>query len=113
MRVDMTEERKLQIDTWGPRTKGYKKLSDKALTFLEVLSNGVERQRTDWFRTAGWEANRISSGGSGWTDMTDYRLFNSGLINMRATAIKGVDGWRGVTTYWTINEKGLEVLRNG
>lgn len=110
MRVEMTEERKEQIAEWGPRTKGYKKLSDKALKFLHVMSDGVERQRTDMFRAAGYEANRISSGGSGWTDMTDYRLFNSGLLDMRATGVKGTYGWNGVATYWTINEKGLAAL---
>ena len=113
MRVEMTEERKAQIDAWGPRTKGYKELSAKALRFLLVMSDGVERQRTDMFRAAGWEANRISRGGSGWSDLTDYRLYNSGLLDMRATAVKGDWGWNGVMTYWTINEKGLEALSNG
>ena len=112
MRVEMTEERKVQIDTWGPRTKGYKKLSIKALILLEVMADGAERQRTDMFRAAGYEANRISNG-AGWTDFTDYRLYNSGLLDLRATGIKDArwDTWNGVTTYWTINEKGLAALK--
>jgi len=111
MRVEMTAERKVQIATWGARTKGYKTLSDKALKFLEVMSDGVERQRTDMFRAAGWEANRESNG-AGWTDMTDYRLYNSGFLDMRATGVKDktYSTWNGVTTYWTINEKGLAAL---
>lgn len=112
MRVDMTEERKKQIAAWSVRTKGYKVLSDKALELLEVMSDGLERQRTDMFRAAGYEANRISEQGNSWTDMTDFRLYNSGLIDVRATGIKDKrwDTWNGVTTYWTINEKGLAAL---
>ena len=109
MRVDITSERIKQVDEWAS-AKPYKALSDKALKFLEVLSDGEIWQRTDLFRAAGYEANKISSGGSGYTDFTDYRLFMSGMIGMRATGVKGEYGWNGVQTFWIISENGLAAL---
>lgn len=110
-RIDVTEWRKGHVADWNVRTKGYKKLSTKALILLERLGNGEEMQRTDLFRAAGYKANPVDSGGFAWTDFTDYKLYNTGLIDMRATGVKGNwSGYNGVTTYWTINEKGLAAL---
>lgn len=112
MRTDITELRNVQVRKWAS-TKAYKKLSSKALTFLRVLSDGVEMQRTDWFRAAGWEANRRTAiGDDGWTDFTDYRLFATGLIDMRATGVQDMAGYyNGVTTYWRINDAGLAAIK--
>ena len=112
MRMDITAKRYVQVREWAS-AKAYKKLSEKAMAFLRVLSDGNEMQRTDLFRAAGWEANRratISDGG--WTDFTDYRLFATGLLDMRATGVVNTDGdYNGVVTYWRINDKGLAAIK--
>lgn len=109
MRIDITEERKLQVLSWNT-TKAYKKLSAKAIVLLRALANGDELTRPDLFRAAGYVANRRTSGNQPKTDLTDYKLFMTGLLDMRATGVKGKQGWNGVKTYWTINDAGIAAL---
>lgn len=110
MRQDMTEERITQVLSWTSVTD-YKKVSKKALAFLRVLADGKEWQRTDLFRAAGWEANKMNGNGFTDSDLTDYRLFASGLLDMRATGVKSGHRWNGVITYWTINDEGRAALK--
>lgn len=109
MRIDITKKRTLEVLSWNATT-AYKKLSVKAATLLWALADGNELSRPDLFRAAGYEANRRTSGGQPKTDLTDYRLFATGLLDMRATGVKGKLGWNGVQTYWTINDKGRAAL---
>ncbi len=109
MRIDITEERKLQVLSWNSVT-AYKKLSAKAIALLTALADGNEQQRTDLFRAANYEANRRTSGGQPKSDLTDYRLFATGLLDMRATGVKGKLGYNGVQTYWTLSDAGIAVL---
>ncbi len=109
MRIDITEERTAEVRSWTA-TKAYKKLSAKAISLLTALANGDELTRPDLFRAAGYEANRRTSGGQPKTDLTDYRLFATGLLDMRATGVKGKLGWNGVQTYWTLNDAGIAAL---
>lgn len=109
MRIDITEERKLQVLSWTA-TKAYKKLSAKAIALLTALADGDELTRPDVFRAAGYTANRRTSGGQPKTDLSDYRLFATGLLDMRATGVKGSNGYNGVKTYWKINDAGLAAL---
>ncbi len=109
MRIDITEERKLQVLSWNSVT-AYKKLSAKAITLLRAAADGNEWQRTDLFRAADYEANGRTSGGQPKSDLTDYKLFATGLLDMRATGVQGKMGWNGVKTYWTINDAGIAAL---
>ncbi len=109
MRIDITEERTLQVLSWNTTT-AYKKLSTKAAALLWALANGNEMPRPDLFRAAGYEANRRTKGNQPKTDLTDYRLFATGLLDMRATGVQGNNGWNGVQTYWTLNDKGRAAL---
>ena len=109
MRIDITEERKQQVLGWNKVT-AYKRLSVKAIALLTALADGNEQQRTDLFRAAGYEANGRTSGDQPKTDLSDYRLFATGLLDMRATGVKGKLGYNGVQTYWTLNDKGIAAL---
>ena len=109
MRIDITDERALEVQSWNSVT-AYKKLSTKAIALLRALANGDELTRPDLFRAAGYEANRRTSGGQPKTDLSDYRLFLTGLLDMRATGVKGSNGYNGVKTYWKINDKGIAEL---
>lgn len=109
MRIDITNERTLQVQSWNSIT-AYKKVSTKAVALLRALASGEELTRPDLFRAAGYEANRRTSGGQPKTDLTDYKLFMTGLLDMRATGIKGNNGYNGVKTYWRINDAGIAAL---
>ena len=111
MRIDITEERKQQVLGWTKVT-AYKKLSTKAVTLLSALNCAKEDEltRPDLFRAAGHEANARTSGDQPNTDMTDYRLFATGLLDMRATGVEGNQGYNGVITYWTLSDKGKTAL---
>ncbi len=109
MRIDITEERTVEVRSWTA-TKPYKKLSTKAIALLQALAEGNELERPDLFRAANYEANRRTSGGQPNTDLSDYRLFATGLLDMRATGVKGKSGYNGVKTYWTLNDKGKVTL---
>ncbi len=109
MRIDITESRTLQVLSWNAAT-AYKKLSPKAIALLRALANGDELTRPDLFRAAGYEANRRTSGGQPKTDLSDYRLFATGLLDMRATGVQGKLGYNGVKTYWKLNDKGRAAL---
>lgn len=109
MRIDITKERTLQVLSWNTTT-AYKKLSTKAIALLKALASGDELTRPDLFRAAGYEANRRTSGGQPKTDLSDYRLFATGLLDMRATGVQGKLGYNGVKTYWKINDAGIAVL---
>ena len=109
MRIDITEERTAEVRSWTA-TKAYKKLSTKAIALLRALADGNELERPALFRAAGYEANRRTSGGQPKTDLSDYRLFATDLLDMRATGVKGKLGYNGVKTYWTINAEGIAAL---
>ena len=118
MRIDITEARKLHVLSWNKAT-AYKKLSTKAIALLRALADGNELERPDLFRAAGYVANGRTSGGQPKTDLSDYRLFATGLLNMRATGIPpkhtpnaalGHPRYTGAKTYWTISDKGIAAL---
>ena len=110
MRIDMTAEREKQVMSWA-KTVAYTKLSSKVLAMLQALKDNGEMQRTDLFRAAGYKANAVSYYGFGYTIFTDFRMFATELVTMRATGIAGRYGWNGVRTYWTITQKGLDALK--
>ncbi len=111
MRIDITEERKLQVLGWNKVT-AYKKLSTKAIALLSALNCAKEDEleRPDLFRAAGYEANGRTSGDQPKTDLSDYRLFATGLLDMRATGVEGKLGYNGVKTYWTLSDEGKVAL---
>ena len=118
MRIDITEERKLHVLSWNKVT-AYKKLSTKAIALLQALANGNELERPDLFRAAGYEANGRTSGGQPKSELSDYRLFATGLLDMRATGIPGKHPanaalghprYTGAKTYWTLSDEGRKVL---
>ena len=109
MRIDITKKREEQIKGWTV-TKPYVKLSSKVQKFLAVLKDNGEMERCELFSLAGYEANPKSDSGWSNTDFTDFRMFATGLVSLRATACPANYGYNGVKTYWTITPEGLKVL---
>lgn len=108
-RVDCTEAREEEILDWvtaKPYANPYKRLGKSALALLSLMADGKERQRTDMFREVGLKANY----GGNYTNMTDFKLFTSRLLSLRATGIPGHRGFNGIQTFWTITERGREAL---
>ena len=113
-RQDVTAKHGAKILSWSS-SKPFKRLGPKPAALMKVLADGEEYQRTDLFRAAGFEANKITSGGSGYTDLTDFRLFATGLLTLRATGCPDprYSTYSGTRTYWTISEKGKRYLETG
>lgn len=115
-RQDITAEHGNTILSWSS-IKPFKRLGPKAAALMKVLADGQEYQRTDLFHAVGYgyEANKITPGGHGYTDMTDYRLFATGLVDLRATGCPNIQwgGYNGTRTYWTVSEKGKRYLETG
>lgn len=114
-RIDVTAKHGASILSWSS-SKPFKRLGPKAQALMKVLADGQEYQRTDLFEAAGFEANKIAQSGNGYTDMTDYRLFTTGLMTLRATGCPHPEwpgDYNGTRTYWTISEKGKQYLETG
>lgn len=94
------------------KVRAYKKLSTKAIALLSALNCAKEDEleRPELFRAAGYVANGRTRSNQPKTDLSDYRLFATGLLDMRATGVQGRLGYNGVKTYWTLNDKGRKVL---